>query len=278
MGSIFYFDPGFLKRQWNIAPFVASIHSTRIKNGLPVFGDKNKLYSGLPPFLADSLPDNWGNSVFKEWARRNKIRSKDITPIDKLAYMCTRSMGALEFLPPIMKELEEPFPIEIDSLFKLAKETLENAEHIHETKDENLVYETLFRVGTSAGGKRPKAIIHINEQTKEIISGQVPCPPGFTPFLLKFDEKQKFPSTKVEFSYYLMAKELGIDMMPCHLEYSNGACHFMTQRFDRINGEKVHTQTLAAIRPDSDCYEDLFQTGIVATKSRVIANKSLFQV
>ena len=174
--------------------------------------------------------------------------------------MGTRSMGALEFLPPMMKELEEPFPIEIDSLFKLAKETLENAEHIHETKDENLVYETLFRVGTSAGGKRPKAIIHINEQTKEIISGQVPCPLGFTPFLLKFDEKQKFPSTKVEFSYYLMAKELGIDMMPCRLEYSNGACHFMTQRFDRINGEKVHTQTLAAIRPDSDCYEDLFQT------------------
>lgn len=260
--TAFHFEPDFLNRRWNIAPFVASIYSTRIKNGLPVFGDRDKLYSGLPPFLADSLPDNWGNAVFKEWAVRNKIRNKDITPVDKLAYMGTRSMGALEFLPPMMKELEEPFSVEIDNLFQLAKETLESAEHIHETKDENLVYESLFRVGTSAGGKRPKAIIHLNERTGEIISGQVPCPPEFTPYILKFDERQKFPSTRIEFSYYLMAKEAGIDMMPCALEYSKGACHFMTQRFDRVNGKKIHTQSLAALRPGSDCYEDLFQTAL----------------
>ena len=258
--TAFHFEPEFLNRQWNIAPFVASIYSTRIRNGLPVFGDKDKLYNGLPPFLADSLPDNWGNAVFKEWTVRNRIRNKDITPIDKLAYMGTRSMGALEFLPPMMKELEEPFSVEIDSLFQLAKETLESAEHIHETQDENLVYETLFRVGTSAGGKRPKAIIHVNERTREIISGQVSCPMEFTPYILKFDEKQRFPSTKVEFSYYLMTKDIGIDMMPCTLVHSKDSCHFMTQRFDRANGEKIHTQTLAAIRPESDCYEDLFQT------------------
>ena len=82
----------------------------------------------------------------------------------------------------------------------------------------------------------------------------------FTPYILKFDEKQRFPSTKVEFSYYLMTKDIGIDMMPCTLVHSKDSCHFMTQRFDRANGEKIHTQTLAAIRPDSDCYEDLFQT------------------
>ena len=75
-GSIFYFDPGFLKRQWNIAPFVASIHSTRIKNGLPVFGDKNKLYSGLPPFLADSLPDNWGIACLKSGQEETKYAAR----------------------------------------------------------------------------------------------------------------------------------------------------------------------------------------------------------
>ena len=124
-----------------------------------------------------------------------------------------------------------------------------------------MAIESLFKVGTSAGGRRPKAVININPVNGECYSGQVPTPlAGFVPMIIKFDEHGDAPTTRIEYSYYLMALDAGMKMMPSSLMISNNEVHFLTERFDRKGHEKIHIQTLAAMNPVSSSYEDLFDT------------------
>lgn len=110
--------------------------------------------------------------------------------------------------------------------------------------------ESLFKVGTSAGGRRPKAVVNVNFEEGQCYSGQVATPyPGYTPMIVKFDEHQKMPTTRIEYSYYLMAVDAELQMMPSRLLEGEQTAHFLTERFDRQNGKKVHIQTLAAMNP-----------------------------
>ena len=123
----FYFDRSFLSSGYDIAPIRASINGTSAKNGLPIYAEEEKLFGGLPSFIADSLPDNWGNKVFNEWAKSRHISTRDLSALDRLAYIGKRGMGALEFLPPAAKELELPFKVEIAELYKLSQSVLNDA-------------------------------------------------------------------------------------------------------------------------------------------------------
>ena len=257
----FYFDPTFLNVGYDIAPLRASISSASVKNGLPVYADSEKLFGGLPSFIADSLPDHWGNKVFNEWAKTHNISTRNLSALDRLAYIGRRGMGALEFLPPAAADFEEPFKVEIADLYRLSQLALSEAKSFKADMHPDLMIESLFKVGTSAGGRRPKAIINLNRETGECYSGQVPMQmPGFVPMLIKFDEHSTVPTTRIEYSYYLMAKEVGLRMMPSYLMEGEDVAHFLTERFDRQDGKKIHTQTLAAMKPTSDSYEDLFDT------------------
>ena len=257
----FYFDPTFLNVGYDIAPLRASISSASVKNGLPVYADSEKLFGGLPSFIADSLPDHWGNKVFNEWAKTHNISTRNLSALDRLAYIGRRGMGALEFLPPAAADFEEPFKVEIADLYRLSQLALSEAKSFKAEVHPDLMIESLFKVGTSAGGRRPKAIINLNRETGECYSDQVPTQmPGFVPMLIKFDEHSTVPTTRIEYSYYLMAKEVGLRMMPSYLMEGEDVAHFLTERFDRQDGKKIHTQTLAAMKPTSDSYEDLFDT------------------
>lgn len=256
----FYFDPAFLSAGYDIAPLRASVNSTSVKNGLPVYADSEKLFGGLPSFIADSLPDHWGNKVFNEWAKAHNISTRNLSALDRLAYIGRRGMGALEFLPPAAVDLEEPFKVEIAELYKLAQLALSEAKSFKSAIHPDLMIESLFKVGTSAGGRRPKAIINLNQETGECYSGQVASQtPGFVPMLIKFDEHSDIPTTRIEYSYYLLAKDVGLNMMPSYLMEGDDTAHFLTQRFDRQDGKKIHTQTLAAMKPTASSYEDLFE-------------------
>lgn len=259
--TCFYFDRDFPGCGWDIAPLRASIHSVTVKNGLPVYGEEEKLYGGLPSFIADSLPDHWGNRVFNEWAKVHHISTRNLSTLDRLAYIGRRGMGALEFLPPAAEEMEQPFKVEIVELYKLAQSALNEAKNFMAEVQPDFLIESLFRVGTSAGGRRPKAIINLNPETGKCYSGQVAAPaPGYIPMIVKFDEHSEIPTTRIEYSYYLMAKDAGLHMMPSHLMEGEQTAHFLTERFDRRDGKKVHVQTLAAMRPSADSYESLFDT------------------
>lgn len=257
----FYFDEEFVRSGYDIAPLRASIHGIAVKTGLPVYPEDEKIFGGLPSFIADSLPDHWGNTVFNEWAKSRGIRAKKLSALDRLAYIGRRGMGALEFLPPTAEELEMPFKVEVAELWEFARRTFELAKDFEATLSSDMMIENLFRVGTSAGGRRPKAILNVNYENGQCYSGQTDAPfPGFVPVIIKFDEHGAMPTTRIEYSYYLMARDAGIPMMPSRLLEYGQTAHFLTERFDRKDGRKIHVQTLAAMNPSARSYEDLFET------------------
>jgi serine/threonine-protein kinase HipA len=221
-------------------------------------GDKDKLYLGLPPLLADSLPDHWGNSIFKAWLRDNGIRSSDVTPVDLLSFIGKRTMGALEFEPAYDFGSEEAFDVDVIKLYDFAKEVLAGKSDITLKRDTDLLWHDLVRLGTSPGGRRPKAIVAMNMHTGEIKSGQTDVPEGFVHYILKYDDGLSFPFARMEYVYYKMATLSGIEMMPSMLYESADSAHFLTQRFDRNGNEKIHTQTLAAMCPGADDSDDMF--------------------
>ncbi len=260
----FYFDPMFVRSGLDIAPLRASINGIVAKKGMPIYPEKDRLYGGLPSFIADSMPDNWGHLVFSRWAKAHNINMKNITALDRLAYIGRRGMGALEFVPPVSTEMETSFKVEIDRLSNLAQTMLKEAKEFKSRLSPDLMVESLFRVGTSAGGRRPKALINVNLESGECYSGQVATElPGFIPMIIKFDEHTDLPTTRIEYAYYLMARQAGLRMMPSRLLAGKDEVHFLTQRFDRNGNEKLHVQTLAAMDSQSTSYEDLF---VVARK------------
>lgn len=258
--ACFYYDKDFVNENLDIAPLCASIKSASVVNGLPVYAEPDKSFGGLPSFIADSLPDFWGNRVFDMWAKLNGLRMHNITSLDRLAYIGKRGMGALEFVPSAAAEMDSPFKVKIADLHRLSQQAFDEAKGFNAKLGDGIMMQSLFKVGTSAGGRRPKAIINVNPDTMECYSGQVASPvPGYTPMIIKFDEHGEVPTTRIEYCYYLMAKAVGVDMMPSQLVADGECVHFLTKRFDRVGDERVHVQTLAAMHPLSDSYEDLFK-------------------
>ena len=125
--ACFYFDSDYVRNGYDIAPLRAPVKGVAAQRGLPVYPDEERLFGGLPSFIADSLPDHWGNTVFNEWAKVHHIRMRDLSALDRLAYIGRRGMGALEFVPPTAEELETPFKVEIADLYQLARQAFEEA-------------------------------------------------------------------------------------------------------------------------------------------------------
>ena len=251
--AIFSYNKEFISQGVDIAPLTASIHNPRYS--LPFLGETDRdIFSGLPAFIADSLPGGWGNAVYNAWVAEHHLSSRQITPIDKLAFIGKRGMGALEFEPAV--PIDENKDIALNDLYLRAKEILKNREQVTANTSQ-LNMDVLYEVGTSAGGNHAKAVIAINRETGEIRSGQVNLSDDYTYYLLKFEEHEHYPLTRIEMAYYDMAKLCSIHMMPSQLIDIGTERHFLTERYDRENGQKLHTQTLAAMRPEASSYEDL---------------------
>ncbi|MCI2082201.1 MAG: type II toxin-antitoxin system HipA family toxin [Bacteroidales bacterium] len=275
----FEYDPNFKKLGWDLAPLKMLVSSERKIFTFPELKrNKNSEYDtfkGLPGLLADALPDRYGNQLINMWLARQGRPQDSMNPVEMLCFIGKRGMGALEFEPPVIKENERTFSIEIDSLVDIAKQVLSNRESFTTNlrKDEGKAVRDILKVGTSAGGARPKAVIAYNERTGEVRSGQAKAPEGFEHWLIKLDGVSNVElgaSTgygRVEMAYYNMARACGIDMMQSRLLEENGRAHFMTKRFDREgSGIKNHVQTFCAMKHfdynmvDSFSYEQLFQT------------------
>ena len=220
------------------------------------FPDIGESFKGVPGLIADSLPDKFGNAVINSWLVSQGKSEADFNVIDRLCYTGKRGMGALEYVPANGPDEDEKSLVDLDAMVQFASEILSNRERIKIKTDENLTYSQLLQIGTSAGGARAKAIIAWNEDSGEIKSGQVDAGDGFDYWLLKFDGVSKNGDhnledepeyTLIEYSYYQMAVLAGVEMSECRLLRENGRNHFMTKRFDRVNGDKLHMQTLGAL-------------------------------
>ncbi len=204
----------------------------------------------LPALLADSLPDDFGNALIDAWLAAQGVRRADVSPLDRLAYLASRAMGALEFRPSRGPRYRVPSAIELGDLVSGARRMLGG--RFAGDKETESALHSLIQVGTSAGGARAKAVIAWNPATGQIRSGQLPADPGFEYWLIKLDgvgrDSELGPGEsygRIEYAYSLMASAAGIDMMPCRLLEENDRAHFMTKRFDRSDdGKKHHAITL----------------------------------
>ena len=277
--ATFEYNPGFKKPDRDLAPLKMPVSAAKNQYSFPELRkDKDSEYDtfkGLPGLLADVLPDRYGNQLINIWLAQQGRPQNSMNPVEMLCFIGTRGMGALEFEPPVLKESKRTFSIEIDSLVDIAQKMLSQKEAFAanlNSDDEKAVTEIL-KIGTSAGGARPKAVITYNEKTGEVKSGQTKAPKDFNHWLIKLDgvsDVQLGASNgygRVEMAYYNMATACGIEIMPSRLLEENGRAHFMTKRFDREGAEtKHHIQTLCALKHfdynlvNSFSYEQLFQT------------------
>ena len=151
--------------------------------------DTEDTFKGLPGLLSDALPDKYGNRLINVWLAQQGRPENSMNPVEKLCFIGSRGMGALEFEPPKIKTNKNSFSLEVNSLVEIAKKILHKREALTINLDENeeKAMTEILKVGTSAGGARPKAVIAFNEKTKEVRSGQANVPKGFEHWLLKLD-------------------------------------------------------------------------------------------
>jgi serine/threonine-protein kinase HipA len=247
----FRYDPDFVRTGINVSPIMMPL-----SNAIYQFKALSlESFRGLPGLLSDSLPDKYGNAIIDAWLEANGRTKESFSVIERLCYIGSRGMGALEFFPTldIDKELNESEEIEVKQLVELSRKILSQKNAIM-SKDKDKLDE-IIKVGTSAGGARAKAIIAYNEKTGLIKSGQIDAGRGYTYWILKLggvNQDKETPYTRIEYAYYLMAKEAKIIMSESRLKYIDKQFHFMTRRFDRVINEdgsvgKVHMQTLGAL-------------------------------
>lgn len=247
----FEYDSSFVWRGLEPSPLMMPVREGRIYS----FGDLDKeTFKGLPGMLADSLPDTYGRALFDKWLALTGRTSSN--PIETLCFLGKRCMGALEFEPAMDITYDKNAKFEIDSLVNVASEALSQKSSfgVNLNDDKKTAIAEILRLGTSAGGQRAKAIIAYNKTTGEVRSGQVSAPAGFDYYLIKLDGvsatagfKETGNHGRLEYSFYKLAKACGIEMTECSLIEENGRAHFLTKRFDRQNGNKIHMQTLCGI-------------------------------
>lgn len=247
----FEYDKEFTTIGIEPSPIMMPVQEGRIYS----FGNLDRdTFNGLPGMLADSLPDTYGRALFDQWLTLTGRTSGN--PVETLCFLGQRCMGALEFEPATGPTTDENMRFEINALVDVAREALSKKESfgVNLDADKKTAIAEILRLGTSAGGQRAKAIIAFNKETGEVRSGQVDAPEGFDYYLIKLDgvsAEAGFKETenygRLEYSFSELVKRCGIDMTECSLIEENGRAHFLTKRFDRENGKKVHMQTLCGI-------------------------------
>lgn len=272
--AVFQYEPDFIKSGILIAPLTMPLVESPYS--FPALAKGT--FRGLPGLLADSLPDSYGNAVIDAWLARQGRNASDFNPVERLCYMGSRGMGALEFEPALASPAQNADSLEIASLVALANQILAERSKmtgVFNGKNDQKAIEDILRVGTSAGGARAKAVLAWNPATNEFRSGQIDQGEGFEHWIMKFDgvSDSAFEALadaggygKIEYAYYLIAKDAGIEMSKCRLHQEGGRSHFMTKRFDRTaDSDKLHLQSLGALahfdykQPAGYSYEQAIQ-------------------
>jgi serine/threonine-protein kinase HipA len=263
--SFFQYHPDFLasNKYVNLIPQTGIIR--RIKE-VQLFKQFNgETFRGLPPMLADSLPDLFGNIVFKAWLENNDKNFSSISVLEQLAYVAERGMGAFEFKPK--KEIPLSTTIDLDEIVEVLKLVMDLKKTTSSEKLNHHSLLTIFKIGTSAGGARPKILISENKEDGKIIPGDITYSNDYNHYLVKLnlDDESGYNREMIEYSYYLTCLHCGINMMDSKMIENK---HFATKRFDRIGGEKQHVLTVSGLTgwdfkdPTHSSYENIFELAL----------------
>ena len=261
---VFQYDSEFVRTGVDIAPFM-------LPRRLEMYHTANmemprNAFWGLPGVFADSLPDAFGNALIKRYMESEQIDIRQITPLDRLAYVGSRGMGALTFKPAINDEDTQPSAIDMRNLVDEARLAMNS--RLMEMKGADALRE-IIRVGTSAGGAQAKAVVGWNRETGEFLAGAGDLPEGFEHWLIKFSPVGMEEAGEKEYAIHRQAVAAGIRMSECRLVELDGVKHFMTKRFDRDGNVRHHLQTLCALQHvghpsprEAKRYELLFRTAV----------------
>ena len=271
--GVFQYEPEFVGAGIEISPIVLPVREEPYT--FPALNVET--FKGLPGMVCDSLPDTFGNSLIDVWLEETGQPREYFNPVDRLCYVGKRGIGALEYSPTLRDEWQNE--VNIAQLADTIDRVYDDRNSLDGRlfgKDDQDALESVLSVGTSAGGARAKAVLAWNPATGQFRSGQINIPAGYEHWLLKFDgissdrnNEWTVPQGhgRIEFAYYLMARQTGIEMSECRLHHEGGRSHFMTRRFDRdSDGRKIHMQSLGALRhfdfnqPLVYAYEQVMQT------------------
>ena len=247
----FEYTPAFAATKLEPAPLTMPVRPG-ITYSFPEL--RGETFRGLPGIFADSLPDRYGRQLMRTYLAT--IGKTEENALEALCYLGKRCMGALEFKPAYERTGSAKTDFEISALVNVASEALSRKEDFATNlqDDEKQAIADILSLSTSAGGQRAKAVIAYNKATGEVRSGQIEAPGGFKHYLIKLDgivAGQGLSATqnfgRLEYSFYKLARTCGIEMTDTFLVEENGRAHFVTERFDRDDKEKVHMQTLCGI-------------------------------
>jgi len=258
--SSFQYNPNYLdsNKLLNIFPNTGIIKRTAHVQLFSQFD--NSTFNGIAPQFADSLPDRFGSIIFKAWL--DSKATADITVLEQLAYVANRGMGALEYSP--IKKLPTATTIDLNEVTEILREVLDLKKSRTADNLSNPGLINIFKIGTSAGGARPKILISENKIDGTIIPGDLEYSSAYTHYLVKLDldEDSNYPREIIEYCYYQLIQKAGINIMPSHLIDDK---HFATERYDRQNGEKSHVLTASGLTgwdfksESHSSYENLFK-------------------
>lgn len=252
----FEYDKDFLKTGIELSPY-----KLPLKAGL--FRCDDDTFDGLWGLFADSLPDGWGRLLMDRHLMRLGVNPRALSPLDRLAYVGSHAMGALSYEPEhaVESEIES---IVLDDLAKSSKEILEGS-------SEKLLDELLSLNGSSAGA-RPKVLVQISDDLKQIVHGRTALQKGFSHWMVKFASSMDSKEIgAIEYAYSLMAREAGLDMPKTALLEGKHGRYFAVKRFDREGDKRIHMHSVAGLThsdfrfPTLD-YDDLLRLTLHLTK------------
>ena len=246
---VFEYADSFRSRGLEISPI--RLPTSRVG---PVSFDellRRPAFRGLPGVLADALPDAFGNKVIRAYFEARGESERALSPVQRLLYVGERALGALTFHPA------EELPIR-----PAEKESLEVAALVRDARSivqgsPDVAIPEIYRIGSSAGGMRPKAVVLHDPATGTIRSGNAPPGPGDVPCLLKFDGVgdgstvddlgEPLPFNRVEAAYTQMACAAGLETADVSVLWQDEYAHLLVRRFDVDAGERIHQHTFGGL-------------------------------
>lgn len=254
---VFEYDPAFLRDPLWLSPFKLPPQPGLVEHRDRAFGPIFGLFD-------DSLPDGWGLLLMDRYFEQRGSALAEVSVLDRLAYLGTRTMGALTYHPSSVSSDRSAEPIDLHDLARASEEVIEG------TAAE--VLPQLLRAGGSPGGARPKVLVGVKGDS--LLSGEDDLPPGYTPWIVKFHSRQDSPdSGPGELAYSLMARDAGLAMPPTRLfTTAQGDSFFGAERFDRVGNHRYHVHTFgnlihANFRIPSCDYRQLLEVTRILTRN-----------
>ena len=262
--TYFEYNEAFKKESLEISPL--KLH-TKYTQTYTNYDDR--YFNQLAGVFTDSLPDKFGNAIINEYYSKKGLNKYELSTLQKLAYIGSNGMGALEYVPSVQSDSIKEV-LEIRHLVDEARLILQG--------DIKTTIPEIMEAGGSAGGARAKAIIQWNRSNNSIVSGRVEPKAGYEQYIIKFDgaseHKKSEDYPKIEYIYMTIAKMCELNVSEVELMQDRDYAHLLVKRFDRVADKKLHMHSLCGMTHTNFndyglySYEEYLKTVEVVTRKK----------